>query len=191
MKKNTKTTVRCIIVYIVLNVGLLMFLYAYTNSYNKMNSEKIVPAMLTVSGEKANLEIIGEKTELDLEFFQPESKLFLVLYLISDIELRAETAVLTRITGVLRYNLNAMSFPHKSCSVHRHNTAQRQEIYENRREYTVKTIFQAVCRFFLLYMPRTGSRQSFFPVTSQYSDTEVQDLRYYTNIPCGYYRNAI
>ncbi|MDE6775673.1 MAG: hypothetical protein K2J37_05200 [Ruminococcus sp.] len=115
IRKNKKPAVRCVLVYIIVTVGLLMFLYAYTNSYNEMNTEKIVPAMLTVSEEKAEFEIIGGKIEFDLEFFQPESKIFLVLYLISDIEIRAETAVLTWITSVLRHSLNVLSFHHGSC----------------------------------------------------------------------------
>ncbi|MDE5764343.1 MAG: hypothetical protein K2N49_01220 [Ruminococcus sp.] len=113
--KNKKSAVRCVLVYIIVTVGLLMFLYAYTNSYNKMNPEKIVPAMLTVSAEKAEFEIIGREIEFDLEFFKPESKLFLVLYLMSDIEIRAETAVLTRTASVLQHSLNVLSFRHGSC----------------------------------------------------------------------------
>lgn len=91
MIKGKKTTVKLIFMYLILTVGLWMFLYSYTNSYNRLTNEKIVPAVLTVSGNDAELTVIGKRIDISLDAVSRESKLFFILYLVCPLELRSCT----------------------------------------------------------------------------------------------------
>lgn len=88
MRKSKKTVVKAIIVYIVLTVGLWMFVYSYANSYNKLTDKKIVPAALVTRENEAELEIIGMSFKLDSAMISPESKLYFAAYLFMPVELR-------------------------------------------------------------------------------------------------------
>lgn len=90
MKKNKKKAVKGVLIYLILTVGLWMFLYSYANSYNRLTDEKIVPAALNVEENSGELEIIGKKYKLDFDMLAPESKLYFVAYLFTPSELRRD-----------------------------------------------------------------------------------------------------
>lgn len=90
MKIINKTAVRAIFVYIVLTVGLQMFLYAYTNSYNRLTDEKITPASLNIDKDSAELKILNRSYNFSFDKISPENKAYFVAYIFTPDELRAE-----------------------------------------------------------------------------------------------------
>ncbi|MCM1132678.1 MAG: hypothetical protein NC340_04325 [Ruminococcus flavefaciens] len=90
MRIKNKTMVRAILVYIVLTIGMQMFLYAYTNSYNRLTDEKITPASLIVGEESAELKILNRTYNFSLDKISPDSRIYFIAYLFSPDELRAE-----------------------------------------------------------------------------------------------------
>lgn len=98
MKKSKKFGLfRAFLVYIVLYVGILMFLYSYTNSYNRLTDEKISPASLTVNDDYAELKILDKSCNINLDAVSPESRLYFAAYLFSPDELRGELLLLFRL----------------------------------------------------------------------------------------------
>lgn len=76
------------VVYAVLVTGGWMFLHVCANSRSRMTEEKLAPAFLTVNGDLAELEIVGNRCDFQLTFAAPESRLYFPLYLASPPELR-------------------------------------------------------------------------------------------------------
>lgn len=90
MKIKNKTAVRAIFVYIVLTVGLQMFLYAYTNSYNRLTDEKITPASLIINEDSAELKILNKSYSFSFDKISPENKAYFIAYLFVPDEFRTE-----------------------------------------------------------------------------------------------------
>lgn len=90
-----KKAVWAMLSYIVLTAGIWMFLYSYSNSYNRLTEDKITPASLVITENKADLKILSRSFEVSLEGISPENRLYLVLYLLTPDELRAELVLLT------------------------------------------------------------------------------------------------
>ena len=80
MRVKNKTTVRAILVYIVLTFGLQMFLYACANSYNRLNDEKITPASLIVNDGNAELKILDKSYNFSFRGISPENKAYFIAY---------------------------------------------------------------------------------------------------------------
>lgn len=93
-RKKYKTAVRAVIIYLVLTVGLWMFLYSYSNSYNRLSEAKISPASFTVDAASAELNILGRKFSFSLRGAAPESRAYLTAYLLSPDELRAVSLII-------------------------------------------------------------------------------------------------
>lgn len=89
-RTKKKAAVRITMMYIILTVGFWMFLYSYTNSYNKLTDEKIVPASLEVSVDSAELKILNHSFIFRVDAVEPDSKVYLCLYLLTPDEVRAE-----------------------------------------------------------------------------------------------------
>lgn len=87
-RKRKKTAVRAIFIYVLLTFGLWMFLNSYTNSYNRLSQEKIVPAGLDMYGDTALLEVLEHEISLDFSAVAPESRIYCGAYLLSPDELR-------------------------------------------------------------------------------------------------------
>lgn len=83
-----KKTVIMVLVYLIMTVGLWMFLYSYANSYNRLTDEKIESARLTVSEDRAELELIGEKFVFEQEILPENSKAYFIIYVFTPVELR-------------------------------------------------------------------------------------------------------
>ncbi|MBE6862277.1 MAG: hypothetical protein E7497_05200 [Ruminococcus sp.] len=82
-RKKKKTFVRAVFVYLLLTTGLWMFLNSYSNSYNRLSVEKLSPASLIISEDKAQLKILNQEFTFGTDALLPESKLYYVLYVIS------------------------------------------------------------------------------------------------------------
>lgn len=93
-------------VYIVLTAGIWMFLFAYTNSYNRLTEDKIVPASIVVRADRAEISVLEHRFELSLDVISPDNKLYLVAYLLSPDELREELLMLP----LLPYAESSVSF---------------------------------------------------------------------------------
>lgn len=93
-------------VYIVLTAGIWMFLFAYTNSYNRLTEDKIVPASIVVMADRAEISVLEHSFEISLDVISPDNKLYLVAYLLSPDELREELLILP----LLPYAESSVSF---------------------------------------------------------------------------------
>lgn len=94
-RKKYKTAVKAVMIYLVLTVGLWMFLYSYSNSYNRLSETKISPASFTVGSSTAELDILGQKFSFNLRGVAPESRAYLTAYLLSPDELRAVSLIIS------------------------------------------------------------------------------------------------
>lgn len=98
MKNNKKITVfRTALIYVVLTVGIWMFLYSYTNSYNRLTDEKISPASLIVNDDCAEFKILNKSCNISLDIVSPESRLYFAAYLFSPDELKSEILLLFKL----------------------------------------------------------------------------------------------
>lgn len=87
-KKNKKNAVKAVFIYILLTAGLWIFNMSYSNSYNKLTTEKISPASLNLNDETAEMSILKRTFTFDIAGIMPESKLYYVLYLLAPDEMR-------------------------------------------------------------------------------------------------------
>lgn len=87
-KKKKKAVVRVIFIYLLLTTGIWMFLMSYSNSYNRLSTEKISPASLNLNEETAEMKILEHTFTMDITKILPESKLYYILYLLAPDELR-------------------------------------------------------------------------------------------------------
>ena len=87
-KKKKRPAVILIFSYLLMTTGMFMFLLVYSNSYNKLSSEHISPASVTVTGSSINLSVAGIDIESDISAFMPDSRLYYIMYLVSPDKLR-------------------------------------------------------------------------------------------------------
>lgn len=83
-----KITVRLVLMYLILTVGIWMFLYSYSNSYNKLNTEKISAAEIVVDKDKTVVRLAGREYTVDTDVFSPESDFYFAAYMLAPTELR-------------------------------------------------------------------------------------------------------
>ncbi|MCD7891942.1 MAG: hypothetical protein LUG26_09510 [Ruminococcus sp.] len=89
MKRNKKKAiVMAVLLYLLLTTGLWMFLRSYANSYNKLTTEKISPASLTLKNETVEMKILEETYEFSIESITPESRLYYILYMTAPDEVK-------------------------------------------------------------------------------------------------------
>lgn len=93
--KKKKSVVRWVFIYLTLTTGIWMFMMSYSNSYNRLTTEKISPASLIVNGETAEMKILEYTFAMDIKSILPESKLYFMLYMISPDELRVSSALIS------------------------------------------------------------------------------------------------
>lgn len=93
MRKKKKTVVRLIFIYLLLTTGIWMFFMSYSNSYNRLSTEKISPASLNLNEQTAEMKILEYTFTIDITKIQPESKLYYVLYLLAPDELKFSAAL--------------------------------------------------------------------------------------------------
>ena len=85
---RNKKTVRGILVYLILTVGMWMFFYSYANSYNRLTDKKIPPAALKVDKEDVIVEVVGESFRLETDIFSPHSDFDFASYMFVPTEMR-------------------------------------------------------------------------------------------------------
>ena len=87
-KKNKKAAVRAVFFYLLLTFGLWMFLDSYANSYNRLSSENIAPASLTLTKDSAKINVLEKSCTIDLSRFSGKNRSYCLLYLASPDEIR-------------------------------------------------------------------------------------------------------
>lgn len=87
-KKKKKSAVRAGFAYLLLTTGLWMFIMSYSNSYNRLSTEKITPASITLTEDSAEMSVLEYSVWLDLSVFLPDSKLYGALYMLSPDEIK-------------------------------------------------------------------------------------------------------
>ena len=88
-KKRNKTAAGAVLIYLLLVGGMWMFINSYTNSFNRLTEEKIVPASLTINAESASVQVLNKSAELDLSPLSPDSTLYCGAYILSPDEIRS------------------------------------------------------------------------------------------------------
>lgn len=94
-RKKKKAVLRAAFAYLLLSGGSWMFINACANSYNRLNSENIVPVGLTVQNGTAALDILDHHAEIGISAFAPDSKLYCGAYLLSPDEVRAAAYIIS------------------------------------------------------------------------------------------------
>lgn len=92
--KRRKIWFNILFTYLLLTTGLWMFLNAYTNSYNKLTTEKISPASITLNSDSAEMKILNSSVIFNISKLLPQSRGYYILYLISPDELRFLTSLI-------------------------------------------------------------------------------------------------
>ncbi len=60
-----------------------MFAVSYSNSYNRINYEKISPAGIVINGGEVTLSVLHDDVTIDFSFAEPESRFYYALYFLS------------------------------------------------------------------------------------------------------------
>ena len=87
--KRKKTAIGAVIMYLLLVGGLWMFINSYANSFNRLTEEKLLPASLTVTAERASVQVLDRKADIDLRLLRADSRLYYAAYLLSPDEIRS------------------------------------------------------------------------------------------------------
>lgn len=88
MSAAIKKAVSRIFIYLLLTAGAYMFLVSCSNSYNRMSAEKITPASIVITGNKASVSVLDSSLTFRTEIFSPESRLYFAAYLLSSDDFR-------------------------------------------------------------------------------------------------------
>lgn len=94
-KRKKKSAVRAGFSYLLLTTGLWMFIMSYSNSYNRLSSEKIAPASITLTESSAEMTVLKRSFSMDLSGFLPESKLYCGLYILAPDEMRILSSLIS------------------------------------------------------------------------------------------------
>lgn len=89
-----KKALRIIFLYILTTSLLYMFAVSYSNSYNRINAEKISPAGIIINDGKATVNVLHDEFTVDFRFLKPESKFYYILYFISSDGFRLAEGIL-------------------------------------------------------------------------------------------------
>ncbi len=97
-RKKKKTALRAAFLYLLMSGGSWMFLNSYTNSFNRISEESIVPASMTVDDDNASIELLSHRAGFSVAGIMPDSKLYCAAYLIVPDEVRAAAYVMSLCT---------------------------------------------------------------------------------------------
>lgn len=78
-----KKVLKAIFLYFLVTSFLYMFAVSYSNSYNRINSKKISPAVIVINDGKATVNILHDEFTVDFRFLEPESRFYYFLYFLS------------------------------------------------------------------------------------------------------------
>lgn len=95
MQKRIKAAVRAVFLYLLMTVGLWMFLDSYSKSYNRISGEEMIPAGLVMGKETATIMITDKKYTLDLGAFAAESKTYFTAYMLSPDDIRSSAYLIS------------------------------------------------------------------------------------------------
>ena len=88
IKKRQKNMVRGVLVYLILTMGLWMFVYSYANSYNRLTDEKIPAAEFIMNENNAEIRAVGRKFNIDTGILAYESDFYFASYMLVPLELK-------------------------------------------------------------------------------------------------------
>ncbi len=89
-----KKALRIIFLYILTTSLLYMFALCYSNSYNRINAEKIIPAEIVINNGTATVSVLHDEFTVNFRFLEPESRFYYVLYFISPESFRLAEGIL-------------------------------------------------------------------------------------------------
>lgn len=100
MHSRKKTAVSLIFLYLLLTAGIWTYLYACSNSYNRIYADKVSPARLILEDNCARLHLMQYELDIPLDTVSADTPAAGLLYLITPDELRAAAAMLLNGSGV-------------------------------------------------------------------------------------------
>lgn len=78
-----------------------MFALSYSNSYNRLNYEKISPAGIIINKGEVTVSVLHDEVTFDFGFTNPESKFYYLLYFFSSDSMHIPEKILIEIIGSL------------------------------------------------------------------------------------------
>ena len=87
-RHNKKAAAGAVLMYLLLVGGSWMFINSYANSFNRLSSEKIVPASLTIESGRASAEVLGKTLDISINGMDKSSKGWFTAYLAASDEIR-------------------------------------------------------------------------------------------------------
>lgn len=76
-----------------------MFAVSYSNTYNRLNYEKISPAGIVINDGKATVNVLHDEFTVDFRFLNSESKFYYVLYFLSPDSFHFPEKILIKAVG--------------------------------------------------------------------------------------------
>lgn len=96
-----KKVIRIVFLYILATSLLYMFAVSYSNTYNRINNEKIAPAGIVINGGEVTVSVLHDKITIDFGFAEPESRFYYVLYFLSPDSLRNAERILIEAVEII------------------------------------------------------------------------------------------
>ena len=97
-RKNKRTALRAVFLYLLMSGGSWMFLNSYANSFNRISGESILPASISVVDENASIELLDHRTGFSISGLMPDSKIYCAAYLLVSDEIRIASYVMSLCT---------------------------------------------------------------------------------------------
>jgi len=94
-----KKVIRLLFLYILGTSLLWMFSVAYSNSYNRLNYEKIAPAGIVINDGKVTVSVLHDEVTVDFGFLSSDSRFYYVLRFLSPDSVYLAEKVLIKAVG--------------------------------------------------------------------------------------------
>ena len=98
-KKRKKAAASAVFLYLLFAGGSWMFIYSFTNSFNRLTEDKITPASLIVSNGNARVQVLNRSADISLRPFRPDSRLYYGAYIFSSDEIRSAAYLISFLHG--------------------------------------------------------------------------------------------
>ncbi len=99
--RNKKAAIGAVFLYLLMTFGTKMFFSSYVNSYNRLNTDKLVPFTAEIDGETIKFTIAGNKYTIDSGRYSADKKGWLGAYILTSDEFRLSGIILNSLKDEL------------------------------------------------------------------------------------------
>lgn len=92
--KNKKTAFTAVFLYLLITSGIWAFLVSYTNSYNKLSTQRLLPASAVIKSEQLYLSAADKTVTIDISAFKEKNKFYYQCYLLEPDEIKLTSLIL-------------------------------------------------------------------------------------------------